>query len=115
MAKSTRKELSEYKGMWLFALFDLPMLTKEEHRQYTRFRNVLLKQGFNMLQFSVYARFCPSEEASDVHRKTVQRFLPPAGYVRLISITDHQFGKMQSFVGKKDTNAEQPPEQILLF
>jgi len=68
-----------------------------------------------MLQFSVYAKFCKSEEASEVNRKAVESFLPPSGCVRLVSITDHQFGKMQSFVGKKEADGEKAPEQILLF
>jgi len=58
--------------MWLFALFDLPVVTKEDRRRYTVFRNELIKQGFNMLLYSVYARYCPTEEAREVHRKRIR-------------------------------------------
>ncbi len=90
-------ELSEYRGVWLFAMFDLPVVDKDDRRRYTQFRNLLLKQGFQMLQFSVYARYFPSEEAGQVHKKRIKKGLPPAGEVRLIMITDKQFGKMETY------------------
>jgi CRISPR-associated protein Cas2 len=68
-----------------------------------------------MLQFSVYARFIPSEEAAEVHRKTVKNCIPPLGQVRLLAITDIQFARMEVFFGKKPRAPEVIPEQILLF
>jgi CRISPR-associated protein Cas2 len=101
--------------MWLIAMFDLPVETTENRRDYTRFRKALLKDGFMMLQFSVYARFVASEEAAEVHRKTVKTCIPPLGQVRVLGITDHQFAKMEVFYGKKPRAPEDIPEQILLF
>ena len=107
--------LSGYRSMWLLAMFDLPVETPENKRNYTRFRKAMLKDGFMMLQFSVYARYIPSEEAAEAHRKTIRSVIPPHGQVRLIAITDHQFGKMEVFNGKKLREPEEVPEQILLF
>lgn len=101
--------------MWLIAMFDLPVETGENRRDYTRFRKALLKDGFMMLQFSVYARFIPSEEAAESHRRTVRSVVPPLGQVRLIAITDHQFGKMEVFLGRKLRPPEDAPTQIVLF
>ncbi len=108
-------ELSEYKSMWLFALFDLPVGTKDARKQYTRFRKSLLKQGFTMMQYSVYARFCVSEETSETHRKKIRAVLPPDGQVRLLAVTDRQFGKMEVFYGKKRKKVEDPPMQLSFF
>ena len=93
--------LSAFRPMWLMAMFDLPVEDKEDRRNYTRFRKALLKDGFMMLQLSVYARYLPSEEAAEAHRKTVRSAVPPLGQVRLIAVTDHQFGKMEVFYGRK--------------
>lgn len=101
--------------MWLFAMFDLPVLSPDDKRHYTKFRTLLLKLGFEMLQFSVYARYYPSEEASETQRKKIKQGLPPDGQVRLILVTDKQFGKMDVFRGKKQAPAEQPPDQLQLF
>ena len=54
--------LSAYKAMWLVVLFDLPADTKDARRAYTDFRNNLLDNGFTMMQYSVYSRYCNSEE-----------------------------------------------------
>jgi len=110
-----RQALSEYRGMWLFAMFDLPVKTKAARRQYTRFRKALIKEGFSMLQFSVYARYCPSEEASEAHRRRIGGLLPPEGQVRLLSVTDRQFGKMAIFQGKSRAPVEEPPRQLLFI
>lgn len=42
-------ENSEFRAMWLFALFDLPVETKELRREYVSFRKALLREGFVML------------------------------------------------------------------
>lgn len=110
-----RVNLSAYRAMWLVAMFDLPVETKENRKDYVRFRKTLLKDGFMMLQFSVYARYIPSEEAAEAHRRTVRIAVPPLGQVRLVALTDHQFAKMEVFYGRKPREPEEPPAQILLF
>lgn len=108
-------EASEYKSVWLFVMFDLPVKTKSDRRRYSQFRSALLAEGFSQLQYSVYARPFPSEEASEPCRNMLTRQLPPQGHVRLLLVTDRQFSKMRSFFGKKEAPIEQPMRQVLLF
>lgn len=110
-----RTEYSGYRGMWMFAMFDLPVTTKEARKRYARFRKALLARGFSMLQFSVYARHCGSEEFADGVRADVRTVLPPDGQVRLLGVTDRQYAKMEVFFGKKRTPTEDPPAQFMLF
>ena len=110
-----QKALSGYRGMWLFVMFDLPVKTKSDRRYYAQFRRQLVTSGFSRLQFSIYAHYFVREEASYAKRKRIQGLLPPNGQVRLMSITDHQFGKMQVFFGRTEASAEKPPDQLLLF
>lgn len=110
-----KRRLSAYRCMWLFAMFDLPVDTPENRRNYTRFRSALLRDGFLMLQFSVYARFMPSDEAAQVHLKRARQALPPGGQVRLLAVTDHQFSRMEVYQGKRLRAAEANPDQFLLF
>ena len=107
--------LSGYKGMWLFVLFDLPVKSKKERRAYTVFRKELIREGFSQLQFSVYARYFDSADSSRRESVLIQALLPADGQVRILSVTDAQFGKMLVFHGKKLDITEQPPDQILLF
>jgi CRISPR-associated protein Cas2 len=106
---------SPYRAMWLFAMFDLPVKTKKQRRRYTEFRKGLLKEGFFMMQYSVYARFCESEDSAKGHRFRVKNLLPPEGQIRLVSITDVQFGKMMVYNGKREKEPEKKPEQLILF
>lgn len=107
--------LSRYRVVWLFVMFDLPMDTKEERREYTQFRSRLQKKGFTMLQYSVYAKHVPTEDAAEPLKAHVHASLPPHGQVRVLAVTDHQFSKMEVYFGKKRRRAEDPPLQISLF
>jgi len=107
--------LSGYRAVWIFAMFDLPTDTKQARREYTHFRKNLLKDGFVMLQYSVYVRHCPSRENAEVHYERVKGFLPPDGEVRLITVTDKQFGRMQSFWGKMRKREVRQVRQLELF
>lgn len=101
--------------MWVITMFDLPTDTKKARKAYQDFRNLLLDNGFVMLQFSVYGRHCPSEENADVHMKRVKNALPPDGEVRLMKITDKQYARTQVFFGKTRGPTEKAPQQISFF
>jgi len=101
-----------FNTMWVIVLFDLPTDTAESVKQYTRFRKCLLKDGFSMMQYSVYMRHCASEENAAVHVKRIKTQLPPDGEIRIIRVTDKQFGKIEVFYGKKRRPIELPPLQL---
>lgn len=104
-----------YKAMWLFALFDLPVETRQDRENYIAFRKALLNDGFFMVQYSVYARFCESEATAKHHRSKIRNLLPPDGEVRLLAVTDRQFSNMEVFFAKRRIKTETQPEQLLLF
>lgn len=101
--------------MWIIVLFDLPTDTAGARRQYTRFRKKLLNDGFSMMQYSVYMRHSASEENAMVHIQRVKASLPAEGEVRIIKITDKQFGKIEVFYGKKRQAIESAPNQLELL
>jgi CRISPR-associated protein Cas2 len=103
------------KIVWLFAFFDLPTVTPAEKRRYVQFRAVLLSRGFLMLQWSVYARAYPSAGASTPHAREIEGRVPPGGRVRLLVVTDHQFGKMVVCDGAVRGQPERPVGQLVLF
>lgn len=107
--------LSGYRAVWIFTMFDLPVDTKTARKAYADFRKSLLKDGFTMLQYSVYVRHCASEENADVHYNRIKGFLPDDGEVRLITITDKQFGRMETHWGKMRKPPPPTPRQLELF
>lgn len=106
---------SEYRIMWVLVFFDLPTETKKDRKAAADFRKKLVKDGFNMFQFSIYVRHCPSMENADVHIKRVKKSLPEYGHVGILCITDKQFGSIELFFGKKQQQSEPVPQQLELF
>lgn len=102
-------------SMWVIVLFDLPTETPQERKSYQQFRKFLLDDGFVMMQYSVYMRHAASDENAAVHVQRVKSKLPDDGEVRIIKITDKQFGRIQVFYGAKRKPIEKAPEQLLLF
>lgn len=107
--------LSGYRTMWVVAMFDLPVDTKEARKAYAHFRKDLLRDGFRMMQFSVYIRHASSRENAAVHADRVEALLPPDGEVRVMVVTDKQFGRMRVFFGNMRRAPEPEPPQLALF
>ena len=96
-------------------MFDLPTDTKAARRSYTQFRKNLIKDGFTLMQYSVYIRHCASEENAKVHIQRIEQMIPPQGEIRIVTITDKQFERMRVFWGKKRKKPEPPLQQLELF
>ncbi len=101
--------------MWVLALFDLPVETASQRKAYVRFRKNLLHDGFTMMQYSVYQRHCASPENATVHLNRMGARVPTEGEVRFLVITDKQFEKIVTFVGKKRKPAAPSPSQLEVF
>lgn len=109
------ERLNAYRIMWIFVFFDLPTETKKERKTAHRFRKDLIKDGFTMLQFSVYIRHCPSDENAQVHLKRVNTFIPEKGQVSILKVTDKQYGDIINYLGKKEKSLPPTPQQLELF
>lgn len=107
--------LNAYHIMWLFVFFDLPTNTKTERKHAAQFRKNLEKDGFTMMQYSVYVRHCASKENLTVHEHRIRLLLPPDGNVSMLSITDKQFGDMHTYYGKVERAKLDVPQQLELF
>jgi CRISPR-associated protein Cas2 len=104
-----------WRSMWVVAMFDLPTNTPEERRAYARFRKTLLEDGFTMMQYSVYTRHCASIENAEIHVNRMGTHVPSEGEVRFMTITDHQFGRIKVFVGRKRQPSAPSPSQLEFF
>ena len=81
--------------------FDLPMLTDKDRREYNRFHKFLLKNGFIMMQKSVYTKLVINNVTSNAVKQRVRNNLPPDGTVELLEITENQFSKIEYLVGEE--------------
>lgn len=111
----TEYRLNAYHVMWLFVFFDLPTNTKLQRKHAAQFRKALEKDGFAMMQYSVYIRHCPSKENMDVHVKRVKLSVPKEGQVSILSVTDKQYGGIVNIWGKVERKLPGVPQQLELF
>lgn len=96
----------KYKVMKMICMFDLPMDTAEDNRNYRTFRKKLIGEGFVMIQLSIYVRTCPSREYADRLESRIKKFVPPRGNVRLLCVTEKQYQDMKLLVGSKSLKEE---------
>jgi CRISPR-associated protein Cas2 len=102
---------------WLIVAFDLPVGTRAQRKKATDFRNYLLDDGYQMVQFSVYVRACVSFARQETHLDRLKKHLPPEGSVRAIYVTRAQWERSFVIQGSpaSETEAEDLPEQIQLW
>lgn len=105
--------LSGYRFMWIMVLFDLPVITEKERKTATKFRNFLLDNSFEMVQFSVYLRPCPGKEHVERLIKLIEMNMPEEGKVDILSFTDKQYENIVTLRGNSKIKRNNPDQYIL--
>lgn len=72
------------KGMWTLVMYDLPIKTKEDAGAANRFNHLLADLGFFRVQYSVYARYTPTQSGGRSALTYIKAGLPPHGSVRVL-------------------------------
>lgn len=106
---------SGYRLMWILVMFDLPVTTREQARAATRFRQFLLDEGYEMSQFSIYARFCSGKEQYDAFVRHIEANLPEKGDIHILGFTDRQYENIIRFSGQRRGRTRKNPSQLALF
>ncbi len=102
--------------MRLLVLFDLPTTTKAHKKAYVQFRRFLIKDGYDMLQWSVYTRLTNGFDQTQTHLKRLKNNLPKEGSIRCIELTEKQFTQMKVLLGERKIQEKvNTHEQFLLF
>ncbi len=93
--------MEKYKIMRMLCMFDLPVETEDQKRAYRTFRKNLIKEGFVMIQYSIYVRVCPNREYANRLENRIKKYLPQEGNIRLLSVTEKQYSDMKLLVGSR--------------
>ncbi|MDO5581983.1 MAG: CRISPR-associated endonuclease Cas2 [Planctomycetia bacterium] len=100
--------------MWLIVMFDLPVKTKQERKTARLFHKQLVVNGFEMIQYSVYGNYCEDRDELKKKRKAIVRAMPLTGNIRLLTVPDFHYLRMEQFSHTRQIKTEKP-EQILFF
>lgn len=99
--------------MGTILFFDLPSVTKKDHREYTKFIKLIKKKGFAMLQESVYTKLSINEHIVDSTLKELKKALPPDGAISCLTITEKQFASIEILLGDCITDVIMTEDKII--
>lgn len=95
--------------------FDLPVITPEERRSYRQFRKALIKNGFIMLQESVYCKLMTSPSMEGSVRNMLIKNRPEKGLVQTLLVTEKQFVKMEYLTGDSRSEYIDSEERVIVL
>ena len=104
-----------YRFMRMIVFFDLPTETAAERRNYRQFRNVLIKNGFIMMQESVYCRMVLNGSVQKSVYELIKRNKPIGGIVQLLTVTEKQFSGISYITGSFQSDVVDNDERVIIL
>lgn len=104
-----------FRYMRILVFFDLPTETARDRKVYTKFRKLLINEGFIMLQESVYAKLTLNHSITNSVKEKIYKNKPPKGIVQMLVITEKQFSQMEYIVGEKSTGIVDDTERLVIL
>lgn len=104
-----------YRYMRILLFFDLPMVSNEEKREYSNFRNHLLKNGFFMLQESVYCKLALNATVANAIFHNLETSKPKKGLIQILMITEKQYERMILFLGTSTSEVLNSDQRLVIL
>ncbi len=107
--------------MRLLVFFDLPVDTPQDRKRYRIFRKFLIKDGYLMMQESVYSKMVVDAASADASISRLRRNAPEAGLVQVLKVTEKQYAGIIEIAGSKpvssavDDAGENPDSMKIVF
>ena len=101
--------------MRIILMFDMPTITIEDRKNYSKFRDNLIDDGFIMIQYSIYARICKNQDDITKHINRVKMFTPEKGNIRLLQITEKQYEQMIMLRGIKNDDEKESNNSMIII
>lgn len=87
------------KFMRILVFFDLPVVKDRDRKAAAKFRRFLVKEGYVMVQWSVYSRLCNGMDSVEMHKQRLKQNLPHKGSVRCLLLTEKQYSSIDILLG----------------
>ena len=101
--------------MRVMVFFDLPTVTAANRRAYAQFKKYLAKNGFLMLQESVYCKLALNATVAEAVAQGVRKHRPEEGIIQLLTLTEKQFSKMEVITGEYKSEILQSDERLVIL
>ena len=104
-----------YRFMRILLFFDLPIETTDEKRHYRAFRKLLIRNGFVMMQESVYCRMVLNASIEKSVTDIIRKNRPPSGIMQLLTVTEKQFSRMEFITGESNSDLIDSDERVVIL
>lgn len=104
-----------YRYMRLIVFFDLPTESYTDQKEYRKFRKMLIKSGYIMMQESVYCKLALNNSIVNSEKQKLIKNKPPKGIVQLLVITEKQFSQMEFITGKKGNSIVDSDQRLVIL
>lgn len=104
-----------FRYMRVIVMFDLPVGSSAERREYSVFRKYLIKSGFCMMQESIYCKMAVNSTMADTIVNNIRKNKPKYGLVQVLKITEKQFASMEFIVGQSKMDVLDTTERIVIL
>lgn len=104
-----------YRFMRVIVMFDLPVTTPANLKEYRIFRKFLLKSGFIMMQESVYCKLVLNATVANAVIALVKKNKPPEGVVQAFLLTEKQFSKIEIITGEYKNDTLDTDERLIVL
>ncbi len=105
----------DYRFMRLIVFFDLPTFTKQDLQNYNQFRKFLIKEGFAMMQESVYTKILLNGTMASLLKERIRKNAPKKGLVQMLLVTEKQFASIEYVSGESKSIIEDSDKRFLVF
>ena len=104
-----------WRFMRTVVFFDLPTETPEDKKNYTRFRKFLIREGFIMLQYSVYTKLAINKTVAKQICNRLKQNKPKSGSIAVMEITEKQFADIEWISGGKQSNILDTTDRLTIY
>ena len=99
--------------MRIILMFDLPVETAKNRKDYRRFVRLLKKQGYIMMQKSIYVKLLVNDSAVTAQKKIISDNIPKEGFISILSITEKQFQSIDNLIGERSLKVIDTDERYI--
>jgi CRISPR-associated protein Cas2 len=96
-------------------MFDLPVKTSANIREYTRFRKYLIKSGFMMMQESVYCKLALNTTVANAVIEGVKKNKASEGVIQAFTLTEKQYSKIEFITGTENSDVLNSDERLVVL
>ena len=101
--------------MRIVVFFDLPVITASQRKTYRTFRKYLVKNGFLMMQESVYCKLAQNFSVGETIIENIRKNRPTEGLVQVLKVTEKQYGKMEYIIGESSNEVLNTDQRLVIL